>query len=138
MAKNLANFDPTKNSINKLTLLSQCFLKYPYFNLIKVSLNMKHWNGIVRAWCADITLSFIFYPTKRDFIAAHKYQMSSDFFCYQTCLWHASMFYTNPLTTLPRGLPIKVSDSDRKQKQFLQTACKNILAPNDSWIVFFS
>ena len=34
--KNLANFDPTKNSINKLNLLSLCFFKYPYFDLIKV------------------------------------------------------------------------------------------------------
>ena len=37
------------------------------------------------------------------------------------------------LTTLHRGLPIKVSDSDRKQKQFLQTACKNI-APS-KWLM---
>ena len=83
--------------------MSLCFFNYPCFNLIKVSLNMKYWNGIVRAWCADITLSFIFYPTKRDFIAAHKYQMSSDFFCYQTCLWHASMFYQGVIQQL-RGL----------------------------------
>ena len=39
----------------------------------------------------------------------------------------------NPLATLHRGLPIKVSDSDRKQKQFLQTACKNI-APS-KWLM---